>query len=127
MRTKESNEAAFLEAPNDPVFLESYEIVKNNPLVANRSPLEQGKIQQHIFTITCDKSVEKASFEIGLMPQCPTCGSRNMASGHLSSQLGLAIAPVTHASWMTKSLSEKIAAVDEAIRRIVPIAGTNVD
>lgn len=120
LRTKDTDETAFLDAPNDAAFLESYEIVKNSSLVARRDSSAKGRIQQSVFTITCDKSDKNSVFEIGLMPKCPTCGSRNMLNWQpVIPTRDWPLPVVTHVFWEKKTPSEKVAAIDQAIQRVI--------
>ena len=118
MRNKVSNEAVFLDALNDPAFKESTELVERNPQFADRVSKSRGAAQQTVFSITCDKTREGASFEIGVFPVCPACGSRDMKSYRPAVPIrDWPLPVVTHKLWETKSASEKTAAINEAIRR----------
>lgn len=120
MRTRTSNEAVYLDATQDRAFLESYEIVKRHPLVGDQSQRAQGEIQQSVFSITCDKAADGAAFAIGLLPMCPSCGSREMKSWEPVIPIrNWPLPAVTHRSWEATSATEKDTAVDGAVRHLL--------
>ena len=120
MRTLESSEAVFLDAHKDAAFLESYDIVKRNPFIRGLTPEECGKIQQTVFSVTCDRSPAGKSFEIGIPPKCPSCGSRVIQSWHpVEPFRDWPLPSVGHRSWESKSPVEREALIDDAVRRLL--------
>jgi len=120
MRTQESGEAAFLDALNDSVFLETYELVKRHPRIASLPEAERGRIQQAVFPVACDKTVRGESLQIGLQPKCPSCGSRNMESWQQVMPSRLWLLPlVRHDSWNAKTVAEKTAAINYGVQELI--------
>jgi len=126
MRTKELDETAFLDALNDSAFLESYELLKRHPRVANESEASRGKIQQFVFQVACDKTENGESFQIGLSPKCPSCGSRNMETWQQVIPVRAWPLPtVMHKSWDAKTIAEKTAAIDYGVQQFLHESSTS--
>ena len=120
MRTRDSSEAAFLDAHNDTAFSESYEIVKRHPSVKKLAPEERGKVQQAVFSVTCDTTRGGEALEIGLSPKCPSCGSQELESGRpVEPFRDWPLPNVGHRSWESKSLAEREALIDGAVRHFL--------
>jgi DNA-directed RNA polymerase subunit RPC12/RpoP len=120
MRVKGSIEAAFLDATNDFAFLESLEIVKRHPLVKVLGSEIRGKVQQAIFSVTCDTTPNGKQFEIGIPPTCPSCGGQRMQSWcPIVPDRSWPLPIVGHVSWESKSATERELAIDSAIRRFL--------
>lgn len=121
MRTEDSQQA-FLDAISDAVFEESSEMVERHPQVIGLKPHELGKLTQAVFAVTCDKTLDGGSYEIGMPPKCPSCGSHKMASWQpLRPIRDWPLPSVEHQTWNAKSAPEKIVAIDTAIRRFLAI------
>jgi len=120
MRSPESDDSAYLDAPNDPVFLESKELVRLHVRLAQFSAGQVGKVQQAVFSVTCDKTADGASLEIGLPPKCPTCGSHKPASWlQLMPARAWFLPAVRHELWKTRSPAQKALMIDEAVNRFL--------
>ncbi len=116
MRSNASDDTAFLDASNDTVFMESYELVKQHPLLAKENPDQSGKVQQVVFTATCEKTSNGESLIIGLSPKCPSCGLRKPASWlQITPVRQWPLPKVRHDSWNTMKTTEKADAIDRAI------------
>ena len=116
MKTESADDAAFLDAQSDNAFLESCDLVQQNKLVANLTGRKLSRLQQAVFTTTCDPGPHGDAFRIGLRPKCPTCGFRDMESWEPVRPIQEWPLPVVeHQAWNAKTLSEKIEVIDRAV------------
>ena len=125
MRTHGSNETAYLDATQDRAFMESYELVKQHPQVANQKRMIQAEIQQSVFTVTCDRAPNGEKFAIGLRPMCPSCSTRNMKSWEPVIPIrNWPIPIVTHQLWEAKSVEEKNVTIKGAVAAVLTLRGS---
>lgn len=118
MRTRESDWSAYLNAVEDSSFRESYELLKHNWLADGKSAAELGGLQQQVFGDVCDKHPRGESFAIGLLPKCPSCGSRRMESWEpLRPIQEWPLPSVTHETWDHLTPPEKRGVIDRALRQ----------
>jgi DNA-directed RNA polymerase subunit RPC12/RpoP len=117
MRSKGSDDSAYLDAQCERVFLESYEIVKRHPRLARLAADQRAKVQQAVFAVTCDKAPHGESLEIGLSPKCPSCGLQKPKSWHQIFPVREWVLPsIKHETWNMMDAAAKAHAIDVAIQ-----------
>ena len=87
-------------------------------MIKKTDRLKDAKFFQSIFSVCCDLANDGSSYHIGLLPICPSCGSRDMASWGSTNPPEFSeqdIKPVTHERWNKLTIEEKKALVDEAV------------
>jgi hypothetical protein len=120
MRSDKSDYAVLLSAISDSAFSETMEMVQEYPDIIKLNDREKSKIVQKVFGLICDQAPDGGKLIIGIHPKCPSCGSRKMKSWKQIHPAQIWPLPsVEHKKWDTKSDSEKLAAIDSAIRKII--------
>lgn len=119
MRSNKANDSVYLNSFNDKVFDEVEYLFKTNEMVKNTDRLNDPDFFQSIFSISCDLASDGSQYQIGLMPVCPNCDSRDMASwGPTNPPEFLAedIKSVKHEYWNKLTDEEKRDLLNEAIK-----------
>jgi len=120
MRSEKSDYAAFLNALDDSAFSEISEMVSEYPEIVRLKDQERAKILHKVFGLLCDEAPDGGKLLMGHLPICPSCGSREMKSwGQVHPPQIWPVPTVEHKKWDRKSHSEKLAAVDKAIKQII--------
>jgi DNA-directed RNA polymerase subunit RPC12/RpoP len=121
LRAEKSDYEAFLDAPNDPAFLESYAILEAHQVAAEMSAEQKGELQQRIFGVVCDPTPDGQQLEIGLPPKCPSCGSRKMANWQQVIPVQAWTLPlVSHERWTAMTERQKVELVVGRLRNSAP-------
>jgi DNA-directed RNA polymerase subunit RPC12/RpoP len=114
----ESGDEAYLEAVTNNTFNEVSQIVESNPLLEEVSESKSADILQKVFSVACDPAPSGKALQIGLMPACPICSSREMASwGEVYPTKVVPIPMVKHTLWDRLTASEKRTLVDTEVRK----------
>lgn len=119
MRSDKTNESVYLNSFVDIVFDEIENLYKNNELVKNTGRLDDKELFQSIYSISCDLANDGGQYQLNLMPLCPNCGSRNMATWGPTYPFEFpmeGLKPVTHEKWNKLTTKEKQDLFDEALK-----------
>lgn len=117
----ESGEEAYLEAVTNVAFSEVSIIVRAHPYFVREAPNKVGDVIQKVFGVACDSSPSGQRFHIEMMPTCPVCSSREMASwGEVYPQQPSPIPSATQTQWMSMSGAEKANVINCAINNNIP-------
>lgn len=117
LRSEKSETIAFLDARNDQVFAECYEIVKTSPLLSGSKAEKRAEIQQRVFGITCDSPAGE-TLKIGIPPKCPNCHSSKILSRQQITPIEPLLIPIVqHSEWNLKSYREKSEMLHQQILR----------
>ncbi|MBP8260594.1 MAG: hypothetical protein KA118_13125 [Verrucomicrobia bacterium] len=124
LRSETSDAAAFLDAPNDSVFFESYHMVRSDPQTAKMSGERKARIQQQVFALTRDPTSGGEMLKIGVHPRCPHCGSREMGNWQEISPPRLWPLPsVTHKKWNALTKQQRVELIGRGIQSSLKAAG----
>ena len=120
LRSEGSDETVFLDSFEDIQFDEVSKSIEGLKAVRSLSVPDRAKLQHVVFSLTCDVTPEGHLVRIGLLPRCPSCGSRRMESWQPTAPIrDWALPAVTHKSWVAKSSVEKALAIGETVRRFI--------
>ncbi|MEO9518155.1 MAG: hypothetical protein ABJH45_02955 [Paracoccaceae bacterium] len=113
----ESSEEVFLEAITNQAFNDVCKIVDDYMANSNIDPNSSEDIVQKVFGSICDYGEKGEQFHIGLMPVCPNCLSRDMASWKMINPVQLSkIENATQTKWASLNDAQRKALIYEKIR-----------
>jgi len=113
----EFGEEVYLEATRNVAFNEIADIVEIHPLLLGADQNKIADVVQVVFSEACDPSEKGGVFRIGVHPTCPICSSLDMLSwNEIHPVQHSSIPEVTQNKWAGMTESEKLKAVDKAIR-----------
>jgi hypothetical protein len=118
MHSDKTNESVYLSGFDDKVFTEVIKLYENNEIVKNTGRVYDAELFQSIFSVSCDLADDGGQYQIRIMPLCPNCGSRKMASWGPTNPAEYSkedIKPVTHEKWSKLTDIEKQDLIDKAI------------
>lgn len=119
MRSNKTDDSVYLNSFDDMVFDEVANLFKTNEVVKNTHKLDDADFFQSIFSISCDLASDGSQYQIGLMPVCPNCGSRNMISWGPTNPpefLAEEMKTVKHECWNKLTDEEKRNLLNEAVK-----------
>jgi hypothetical protein len=124
----ESGLEVFLDASVNTAFMEVLNLVRTHTLVSSMDAHKSGEIAQKVFGVACDLSPKGERYQIELLPLCPKCLSRNIASWQCAKPpRESAIFSATQRRWQTLSPDQKKLEVDQEVKRIIESVGGHTE
>jgi hypothetical protein len=104
-------------ALDDEVYAEFIRLLDGMPDVMALPDNERGGLQA-VFSVACDRDVDRTPFIVGGNPRCPNCGSHEMETWRSTNPpeiVDVDVPHVTHEWWISKTLDDRKALVRRAV------------
>ncbi|MCY0915658.1 hypothetical protein [Massilia antarctica] len=119
LRSEASEEMRFLNGIEDATYNEVDALMRENERVQSLPANQPTEVLWKIYGATaCDPDSTGSPFIIGLMPKCPVCGGREMASWdytYPSRFVDADVPVVSHRAWNALSPEQKRLRVEEQL------------
>lgn len=114
LRSKTSDELAYLDSIKDVVYDEVSAIVSTDSREIALNQFDMADVLGEVFGLACDRDKNGEAFSMAAKPRCPQCGQSNLLEWEAIEPptfVEIDVRPVSHIHWNSLNDSERLALI----------------